>query len=59
MAQVNLKREQIHCTEDGRPFIAFTFDVIEKEYGSVEGYLKREVGLTDKNILKLQEMYTK
>ena len=33
-------------------------DVIEKEYGSVEGYLKREVGLTDKNILRLREMYT-
>lgn len=45
-------------TEDGRPFIAFTFDVIEKEYGSVEGYLMQEVGLTEADLQKLKDLYT-
>ena len=45
-------------TEEGKPFIEYTFEVLDTEYGSVEGYLKREVGLTDADIAKLRNIYT-
>lgn len=45
-------------TEEGKPFIEYTFEVLDTEYGSVEGYLKREVGLTDEDIAKLRNIYT-
>ncbi|UTP73212.1 tyrosine-protein phosphatase [Alteromonas sp. LMIT006] len=35
-----------------------TFEVLDAEYGSVAGYLKREVGLTDADIAKLRNIYT-
>lgn len=45
-------------TDEGKPFIEYTFEVLDAEYGSVEGYLKHEVGLTDADIAKLRNIYT-
>lgn len=44
-------------TEDGVPFIVFALDQIDSDYGSVEGYLKQALGLTDKDVARLRELY--
>lgn len=44
-------------TEQGVPFLYFTFRSIESEYGSVESYLKTEIGLNDENIQQLRQQY--
>lgn len=45
-------------TEDGKPFIAYTFDEIEAEYGSVKAYLQKEVGLSGADLKRLKALYT-
>lgn len=44
-------------TKEGVPFLYFTFRAIESEYGSVESYLKAELGLSDENIQQLRQQY--
>ena len=34
-------------------------DYIKENYGSISGYVKAELGLTDADIMKLQTLYTK
>lgn len=45
-------------TADGKPFIQFVFDVIEKDYGSVQNYAKEELGLGEEQVKQLRERYT-
>lgn len=38
-------------------FIAPILEIMDREYGSVKGYLKAEIGLTDADIKRLEELY--
>ena len=38
-------------------FIGAVLKIMDREYGSVKGYLKAELGLTDADIKRLEEMY--
>ncbi|MCB1647633.1 MAG: tyrosine-protein phosphatase [Pseudomonadales bacterium] len=44
-------------TKDGIPYIYFTFDQIEKDYGSVEAYLVRELGVSTTDLQRLRSLY--
>ncbi len=41
----------------GQSHLAQFLDLIDQEYGSVAGYLKAELGLTDADLARLQTMY--
>lgn len=45
-------------TADGQSFLSFAFAAIEAQYGSVDNYLKREIGLSDADFAKLKALYT-
>ena len=45
-------------TPSGKPFLSYTFDVLESDYGSVEGYLTRAVNLRQSDLKRLRELYT-
>lgn len=45
-------------TEDGTSFLSFAFDAIEAQYGSVNNYLQKEIGLDETKIAKLKALYT-
>ena len=40
------------------PYMQNAIDYIKENYGDIPGYVKAELGLTDANIMKLQELYT-
>lgn len=42
---------------DGTPFLMGAFEQIDAEWGSVEGYLKQEIGLSDNDIRQLRVRY--
>lgn len=44
-------------TPDGRPFLDFTLEWIDTEYGSVEGYFEKQLGFSSADIEKLRAMY--
>lgn len=44
-------------TEDGTPYIKIAFAQIEEQYGSVENYLERAIGVDQKDITKLKTLY--
>lgn len=44
-------------TKDGRDWIKESFRTIEANYGSVDNFLKKEIGLTAKDYKKLQNAY--
>jgi protein-tyrosine phosphatase len=44
-------------TPDHKPLLAFAFEEIEAKYGSVEGYLDKELGVSAADIAKLRAMY--
>ncbi|CAA0090968.1 tyrosine-protein phosphatase [Zhongshania aliphaticivorans] len=44
-------------TQDGTPYISIAFAQIEKQYGSVENYLERAIGVDQKDIAKLRSLY--
>lgn len=46
-------------TEDGKPFLAFTFEAIKREYGTVAQYLEKELDLGADEVAKLKALYTK
>ena len=41
------------------PYMQNAIDYIKENYGDIPGYVKAELGLTDADILKLQNLYTK
>ncbi len=43
--------------EQDRPFLLGAFAEIEQKWGSVRGYLKAEIGLTDQDLERLRSMY--
>lgn len=55
-------KKQTHAnplrTAQGRSFLAYSFDAIESEYGSVSEYLEKEIGLGNTEITKLKALYT-
>jgi protein tyrosine/serine phosphatase len=44
-------------TPEGRPFLDFTLEWIDAEYGSVEGYFEKQLGFDAADIEKLRAMY--
>lgn len=44
-------------TQDGKPFLAFSFSAIEQEHGSFEAYLARELGVDSQAREQLCNMY--
>lgn len=44
-------------TPEGRPFLDFTLEWIDEEYGSVEAYFERQLGFSAADIEKLRAMY--
>jgi len=44
-------------TDNGVPYLRFALDQIEQEYGSVEAYLNKELGVDSADIEKLRERY--
>jgi protein-tyrosine phosphatase len=62
MMQYTKGKEQTNAnplrTAQGRSFLAYSFDAIESEYGSVSAYLEKEIGLGKAEIAKLKALYT-
>ena len=52
-------RPQILKNVQGTPYIAFLFDQIKRDYGSVGVYLTQEVGLSAEDIQQLKALYTR
>lgn len=44
-------------TPDGRPLLGFALEEIERRWGSVDGYLRAEIGLSDADIANLRRLY--
>lgn len=44
-------------TKRGNSHLSQFFDLIDREYGSVAGYLKSELGMSDNDLARLQDMY--
>ncbi|WP_336961356.1 tyrosine-protein phosphatase [Sphingobium aquiterrae] len=42
---------------DGTPFLSSAFDEIDKRWGSVDGYLEKEIGLNKVDIANLRRIY--
>ena len=40
-----------------RHYLEKALDVIEERYGSLEGYLEKEIGITEEKRFRLREMY--
>jgi protein-tyrosine phosphatase len=53
-----LAKPQPLMEADGTPFLLAALDEVEKRWGSVDGYLKQEIGLTDADIATLRANYT-
>jgi protein-tyrosine phosphatase len=51
------KRPNPLMTEDGVPFIVFALEQIDADYGSVEAYLRQEIGLPATDITRLRALY--
>lgn len=45
-------------TADGKPFLTFAFAEIDAKWGSVDAYLRSEIGLSDQDIARLRATYT-
>jgi len=46
-------------TAEGKPFLDFAFDEMRARWGSVDGYLASQIGLTRSDIAKLRARYTR
>jgi protein-tyrosine phosphatase len=44
-------------TAEGKPFLDFALDEIEKTYGSVANYLDKEIGVSDADLVRLKALY--
>jgi protein-tyrosine phosphatase len=44
-------------TDDKTPYLLFAFDEIEKQYGSVLGFLDREIGVSAEDVVRLKALY--
>jgi protein-tyrosine phosphatase len=53
--------EQTHAsplvTADGTPYLEFALRQIEKDYGSVEGFLTKDVGVTSEQLNQIRALY--
>ncbi|MDE2403147.1 MAG: tyrosine-protein phosphatase [Sphingomonadales bacterium] len=45
-------------TADGRAYLEFALAEIDRQWGSTDGYLRREIGLTPADIARLRARYT-
>ena len=44
-------------TADGTPFLRFTLDAIKARYGSIEGFLGKELEISDADLQRLRDLY--
>lgn len=44
-------------SSDGKPYLAVSFAVIEKQWGSVPAYLEQEIGLSTADLARLRSLY--
>jgi protein-tyrosine phosphatase len=51
------RRPQPLADAAGRPFLVGAFEEIDAKWGSVDGYLRQEIGLTDADIATLRRLY--
>ncbi len=53
--------EETHATPlvtaDGTPYLEFALRQIDKDYGSVEGFLTKEVGITTEQLKRIRALY--
>jgi protein-tyrosine phosphatase len=52
-----LRKPQPLVEADGRPFLMGAFDEIDAKWGSVDAYLREEIGLTPADIAALRKIY--
>jgi protein-tyrosine phosphatase len=52
-----LRKPQPLVEPDGRPFLMGAFEEIDAKWGSVDAYLRQEIGLTPDDIAALRRMY--
>lgn len=45
-------------TAQGKPYLDFAFAELAERWGGVDGYLHRELGLSDRDIARLRTLYT-
>ena len=50
-------KPRILKTDKGKPYLMYTFEKLEKDYGSVEAYLEQELGVDENDIRKLKLLY--
>ncbi|MEM1144083.1 MAG: tyrosine-protein phosphatase [Pseudomonadota bacterium] len=53
----NPSRPNPLVTASGTPFVQFTFDALEAEYGSIPAYLDSELGISPEQQVQLRAMY--
>jgi protein-tyrosine phosphatase len=56
-AHPELRKPQPLVEADGRPFLAGAFEEIDAKWGSVDAYLRQEVGLTSADLATLRRLY--
>ena len=44
-------------TAQGKPFLRFTLDALKARYGSIEGFLTKELGLGSADLQRLRDLY--
>lgn len=55
--QAAARKPQPLYDTDHKPFLAIAFDEVEKQWGSVDAYLEKEVGVTAADRTKLRALY--
>lgn len=57
-AMMNIDKESAKKMMGAKPeYIAATFDAIKKQYGSVDNFLKNQIGLSNKDLKQLRDKY--
>lgn len=57
MKKPEMKQANPLVTADGTPFLKFALEEIDRKWGSVDGYLEQEIGLTKLDIASLRATY--
>lgn len=52
------RQPQPLMTQDGKPYLDFAFAELKDKWGGVDGYLRKELGLTGADIARLRTLYT-
>ena len=50
-------KPKILKTSEGKPYLLYTFEKLEQDYGSVEAYLDQELGVSAEDVDRLKSLY--